>query len=89
MSTSLAHQLDSHAARPRMTWDEIKAAYPDEWVFLDDLDSDPVTLELFSARVRGHGATRREARASAGFRSGEPGTFARLYTGRPRCPRPW
>ena len=50
----------------RLTLQEIYTAYPDCWVVLGDLDSDPVTLQIFSAVVRGHRKTRREATPAAG-----------------------
>ena len=70
-----------------MTWTEIQAAYPEQWVILGDLDRDDLTLELRSAVVRGHGATRREASASEIIVGNE--RTAQRYTGRPRSPRPW
>ena len=74
-------------APQRMNWTEIKAAYPDQWVVLGDLDSDPVTLQLHSAVVIGCGKTMREANASAPGREGE--RTAHYYTGELKSHRPW
>lgn len=90
MSTNAAHQLDDRNDKKRMTWEEIKLAYPDQWVVLEDLDSDPVTLELFSAVVRGRGPTRRDSWRDAALRDDETGTIAHYFTGIPRGPiRRW
>ncbi len=45
-----------------MTWDEICACYPGEWVCLAELEfSDPHHAELRAARVIGHGKTQDES----------------------------
>jgi hypothetical protein len=44
-----------------MTWAEICGRYPDEWVCLVEVDYvHPAGLEFRTARVVGHGKTRRE-----------------------------
>jgi hypothetical protein len=44
-----------------LTWQEICARYPDEWVALVEIDwVDEDDLDFRSARVAGHGKTRRE-----------------------------
>ena len=80
-------KLDEHPQR--MTWPEIKAAYPDRWVGLGQFDQDAVTLEIHCAVVRGSGPTRREASASARLADDPHEPFARLYTGRCTSTRPW
>jgi hypothetical protein len=41
-----------------LTWDEIRARYPDEWVCLVEIDHlHPNSLEFRTARVIGHGKT--------------------------------
>lgn len=47
----------------RMTWDEIKVAYPGEYVVLDDLVIDERTHGACAGRVISHAPTRREALA--------------------------
>ena len=43
-----------------LTWDEICARYPDEWVCLVEIDRvEPQNFEFRTARVIGHGKTRR------------------------------
>jgi hypothetical protein len=44
-----------------LTWQEICARYPDQWVALVEIDwFDEDDLDFRSARVAGHGKTRRE-----------------------------
>lgn len=71
----------------RMTWPEIKEAYPDQWVVLGALETDPVTRTIHTAVVRGWGRTRRESWAMANLADGEGG--AHLFTGKLGNPRPW
>ena len=83
-------QLVSPPASPlRLTWPEVKLAYPDQWVILTELDMDEVTLEIHTAVVRGHGGTRREAKESARIPDEDGRLIAQLYTGRRRSPRAW
>lgn len=44
-----------------LSMDEIKARYPDEWVLIDEFESDPVTLEVLRGKVRWHGSDRQRA----------------------------
>lgn len=75
------------ARGPRLTWpEEIKAAYPDQWVILGDLDMDEVTLQVHSAVVLAAGKTRREVIAKAPVTRGE--ITARFFTGRMHLPPP-
>jgi hypothetical protein len=67
-----------------MTWPEIQAAYPDQWVVIGEVDLDPVTSELRSGVVLGSGKTRREPLAQAGPLNGE--TRAHYWTGSVRSP---
>ena len=53
-----------------LTWDEICARYPDEWVCLAEIDfTHPNDLEFRTARVIGHGKTQSESldRATTSF----------------------
>lgn len=44
-----------------LTWVEICDRYPEQWVCVVDMDRlTPTSLEFRTARVVGHGATRRE-----------------------------
>ena len=81
--------VSAPAAPARLTWPEVKLAYLDQWVILTELDMDPVTLEIHTAVVRGHGGTRREAWETAAIPDDDGRTIAQLYTGRGRNPRPW
>lgn len=80
---------ETHELPPRMTWPEIKAAYPDQWVILGELDSDPVTLQFFSGVVYGHGHTSVEAEAEARPRLPRGQISARRFTGRIWLPPRW
>ncbi len=44
-----------------LSMDEIKARYTDEWVLIDDFESDPVTLEVLRGKVVYHSKERDEA----------------------------
>jgi hypothetical protein len=45
-----------------MTWAEACERYPDEWIYVADVDRDPAHLFQFrTARVIGHGQTKQEA----------------------------
>ena len=70
----------------RMTWAEIKAAYPDQWVVIGALERDPETREFLSGIVLGAGKTRREPLEQAGPLNGE--TRAHYWTGRYKSPWP-
>ena len=54
-----AEKLAPEISEP-LTWAEICAQYPDEWVCLVEMDRvHPFDLEFRTARVIGHGKTRR------------------------------
>jgi hypothetical protein len=56
---SAAEVLAPEISEP-LTWGEICAHYPDEWVCLVEMDRiHPFGFELRTARVIGHGKTRR------------------------------
>jgi len=70
-----------------MTWDEICAQYPAQRVCLVEVDRiDPNGFEFRTARVIGHGKTRREAfeRARPGWRRYDE--IANYFTGRMTVP---
>ena len=74
-----------------LTWVEICARYPDEWVCLAEVDFiQPNGLELRTARVVGHGKTRREPLVQADPWRDHHDMIGHLYTGRitERPPRP-
>ncbi len=57
---SAAEVLAPEISEP-LTWAEICARHPDEWVCLVEMDRvNPNNFEFRTARVIGHGATRRE-----------------------------
>lgn len=65
----------------RMTWPEIRRAFPDAWVFLHDIEFDGATPRIVSARVLTYGATRKEVHART---PPVPSPFAIRYTGTPK-----
>jgi hypothetical protein len=80
-----AHAIESELVTEPMSWVQICERYPDQWVALVELDWDDETDEFTTARVAGHGATRREPFAQmrrAGLRYDEVGHF---FTGRVRA----
>lgn len=55
------HTVTEPALSAPLTWSEICARYPDEWVALVEIDwVNENDLDFRSARVAGHGKTRRE-----------------------------
>jgi hypothetical protein len=74
-----------------MTWAEICELYPDEWVCLVEMDElEEQNFEAGTARVVGHGKTRREPLDQSKAVRAHYGAFGHYYTGRitgpiPRC----
>ena len=48
----------------KLTWDEIRRQYPDQWVILIDLDADDVSHEVHAGVVFAHSKNERELLAS-------------------------
>lgn len=74
-----------------LTWAEICARYPDEWVCLVEMDcAHRYDLKFRTARVVGHGKTRAEPLAQALAWRGRYDDIGHYYTGRitERPPRP-
>lgn len=79
---SEAHAVQPEVLTEPLTWPQICARYPDQWVALVEMDVDEDTDEFTTARVAGRGATRAEPFAQmrrAGLRYDEVGHF---FTGR-------
>lgn len=64
----------------RMTWAEIRRAFPDAWVFLHDIEFAGTSPRIVAARVLTHGPTRKDVHARTP--SVAP-PFAIRYTGTP------
>lgn len=62
MSATVASlAVPGHPIPEPLTWEQICERYPDEWVCLVDFDDiNDTDLEFRTARVVGHGKTRRE-----------------------------
>jgi hypothetical protein len=74
-----------------LTWAEICARYPDEWVCLAEMDrANPYDFEFRKARVIGHGKTRGEPVAQVHLWGAQYELIGHYYTGRitERPPRP-
>lgn len=66
-----------------LTWAEICALYPDEWVCLVDIEGQNETdFEFTTARVAGHGKTRKEPLVQARPARAQYGSVGHYYTGR-------
>lgn len=73
-----------------LTWPEICARYPDEWVVLVEVDwIEEDDRDFRSARVAGHGKTRREPLVQARSMWARYGEIAHLFTGRVRVRSPF
>ena len=86
---SAAPKVEPHVSE-LLTWDEIKARYPDQWVFLVDYQlaepDDADCCEYTGMRVAGYGSSEDEATARASYVQGlYAGTGCR-YTGVTRYP---
>jgi hypothetical protein len=69
------------AATEKLTWDEIKRRYPDEYVVLVDTEVDVVSDEL-TGRVMNHGKSKKDMRQYLGKLN--PMSGACLWTGEAR-----
>ena len=74
-----------------LTWTQICARYPEQWVVLVDVDwletdEDNLTFEFRSARVAGHGTTRREPLVQARPLRARYQEMAHYFTGQVRTP---
>ena len=66
--------------QPRMTWEDIKRTYPNEWVVLVDVDADHEIPEVRGGTVAAHGRHRKETLLAADLTIGEG--WALKFTGR-------
>jgi hypothetical protein len=79
---SAAEVLASEISEP-LTWGEICARYPDEWVCLAEIDTArPDDLEIRTARVIGHGKTQNESLDQATTSFPQYDEIGLFYTGR-------
>ena len=65
----------------RLSWDEIKRRYPDEFVVLVDTEMDQAS-DLLTGTVMNHGKSKKEMRECLGKLN--PKSGACLWTGAPR-----
>jgi hypothetical protein len=66
----------------KMSWDEIKKLYPDEWVIVVDYESDPLTV-VAAGRVVEHGKDRGDVHHR--LQSIKEKSAAIVFTGKPRA----
>jgi hypothetical protein len=78
--------IESSISEP-LTWPEICARYPDEWVALAEMDGmGDDALEFSSARVAGHGKTRKEPLDQAHPLRARYDEIGQFFTGPIRAP---
>ncbi|MEZ4363280.1 MAG: hypothetical protein R3B48_24100 [Kofleriaceae bacterium] len=81
---SEAHAIQVEPLTELMTWAQICARYPDQWVAVVEMDWDDEADDFTVARVAGHGITRRapfDQMRAAGLNYEHVGHF---FTGRVR-----
>ena len=61
----------------RMTYEEIKQKYPDEWVLLEDIEEDD-SLNIISGIVVAHGPRRSDI---SKYMTKRPGNYGIRFTG--------
>jgi len=84
-------ELTSDAVSEQMTWSEICGRYPEEWVVLVEIDwVNDTDLDFRSARVAGHGKTRRAPLDQARPLQARYPSMGHFFTGPVRAPTaPW
>lgn len=83
-----AEKLES-AISDTLTWGEICERHPDEWVCLVEIEhARPNDVRIVSARVVGHGKTKREPVEQAKVWWAQYSTIGHFYTGKLRAPPP-
>jgi len=81
--------LSEPALSEPLTWQEICARYPNEWVVLVEVDwIDEDDRDFRSARVAGHGKTRKEPLVQARSMWSRYGELSHFFTGRIRALSP-
>ena len=71
----------------RMTWSEICLRYPEEWVVLVEIDwVNDTDFDFRSARVAGHGTTRKAPLEQARPLQARYPSMGHFFTGRVRAP---
>ena len=76
----------AHVSEP-MTWKQICERYPDEWVVLVEVDwVNDTDFEFQTARVAGHGKTRKEPLIRARPLRDKYESMGHFFTGRIRAP---
>ncbi len=77
-----------HISEP-LSWKQICALHPDEWVCIVDVDwANDTDFDFRSARVVGHGKTRREPLDQARLLRERYPSIGHFFTGRVRAPIP-
>jgi DNA primase len=85
---SRVQSLEPTVSEP-LTWAEIRERYPDQWVCLIEIDRiEEDNFEFRTARVAGHGKTRREPLDQARPLRDRYEEIGHYYTGRIVAPMP-
>jgi hypothetical protein len=83
-----AHAVSTALTEP-LTWTEIRARYPNQWVCLVEIGwLNETDFDFATARVAGHGKTRREPLDQARPLRGQYGEIGHFFTGRIVAPSP-
>ena len=78
---------ERHTISEPLTWKQICERYPDEWVCLVEIDSvNDTDFEFRSARIIGHGKTRREPLEQARPFRAQYEEIGHYFTGRVTAP---
>ena len=72
-----------------LTWRQVCESYPDQWVCVVEIQWDsPRSFHFRSARVVGHGATRRDPLIQAGLWRDQYAEIGHFFTGKILAPSP-
>jgi hypothetical protein len=83
-----AHAVATALTEP-LTWTEIRERYPDQWVCLVEIGwLNETDFDFTTARVAGHGGTRREPLDQARPLRSQYGEIGHFFTGRIVAPSP-
>lgn len=85
-----AAHADTTAITEPLTWAEIRERYPDQWVCLVEIGwLNETDFDFTTARVAGHGKTRREPLEQTRPLRGRYGEIGHFFTGKIVAPSPY
>lgn len=80
VAVSAAQQIAPWVSE-RLTWAEICARYPDEWVWVVEIEDEPNSARIRAARVIGHGSSRQSLEHVDAWRERYP-LIGHFFTGK-------